>query len=247
MEQDLMRQFIQRNLNRFGLEIRRASLNRNVMDFITDRDVDVVLDVGANVGQFAETLRAKGYHRDIISFEPIPEVYKILAAKAAADDHWKVNNFALGAKPERTTINVSDLSVYSSILPSTAAAADFDDAAVVTHTQMIEVRTLDDVFPSISGTTLLKVDTQGYERQVLEGGRRVLPMLKGVLMELPIIHLYEGTWQFHEAIEFMADAGFVLAQIHPVNYHPADEVSLVEVDCLFRRRDDRLDQSGLAA
>ena len=65
--------------------------------------------------------------------------------------------------------------------------------------------------------------------------------MKGVLMELPIIHLYEGTWRFHEAIAFMAAAGFVPAQIHPVSYHSADEASLVEVDCLFRRHDARLD------
>jgi hypothetical protein len=65
--------------------------------------------------------------------------------------------------------------------------------------------------------------------------------LKGILMEPPIIHLYEGTWQFHEAIAFMAANGFVPAQFHPVNFHPKDEVSLVEVDCLFRLRDKGLD------
>jgi hypothetical protein len=93
----------------------------------------------------------------------------------------------------------------------------------------------------LSGNTLLKIDTQGYERQVLEGARNVLPMMTAVLLELPIVHLYEETWRFYEALEFMATAGFIPAQIHPVNYHSLDEVSLVEVDCLFRRRDARLD------
>jgi hypothetical protein len=69
----------------------------------------------------------------------------------------------------------------------------------------------------------------------------VLPRIKAVLMELPVIHLYKGTWQLHEAIAFMASLGFVPAQIHPVNYHSADAVSLVEVDCLFRARDAGLD------
>jgi len=62
------------------------------------------------------------------------------------------------------------------------------------------------------------------------------PRLKGILMELPIIQLYQGTWQFHGALEFIASAGFVPAQVHPVNYHSKDNVSLVEVDCLFRPR-----------
>ena len=132
-------------------------------------------------------------------------------------------------------------SEFSSILPSTCAAMKYNDAAAITGTETIEVRKLDDVFPRPSGNTLLKIDTQGYERQVLEGGRSLLPKLKGVLMELPIVHLYQGTWQFHEAIEFMADAGFVPAQIQPVNFHSTDRVSLIEVDCLFRPRDPRVD------
>ena len=53
-------------------------------------------------------------------------------------------------------------------------------------------------------------------------------------MELPIIHVYDGEWQFHEAAKFMADAGFVPAQIQPVNYHGLDMSPWVDVDCLFR-------------
>jgi hypothetical protein len=56
----------------------------------------------------------------------------------------------------------------------------------------------------------------------------------GIPMELPIIQIYDGEWQFHEAAKFMADAGFVPAQIQPLNYHGLDSVSLVDVDCLFR-------------
>ena len=117
----------------------------------------------------------------------------------------------------------------------------FDDDAVVKRDETIEVRTLDDICPDLSEPTLLKIDTQGHECHVLEGARGVPPGMAAVLMELPIIHLYQDNWQFHEAVAFMAGAGFVPAQIHPVNYHLADDVSLVEVDCPFRPRDERLD------
>jgi hypothetical protein len=127
------------------------------------------------------------------------------------------------------------------MLPSSGAAIRHDGNAAVARTEMIEVRALDEVCPRVKGNVLLKIDTQGYERQVLEGALAVLPAMKGVLMELPIVHLYKGTWQLHEAIAFMAAAGFVPAQIHPVNYHSADGVSLIEVDCLFRPLDERLD------
>lgn len=236
-----MKRFIRRTLKHFGLEIRRIETTRTLMGFIHDRNIDVVLDVGANVGQFGASLRAQSYRGKIVSYEPISTVYRTLAVNTATDLEWDINNFALGLKSEFATINVSVSSEFSSILPSTCAAMKYNDAAAITGTETIEVRKLDDVFPRPSGNTLLKIDTQGYERQVLEGGRSLLPKLKGVLMELPIVHLYQGTWQFHEAIEFMADAGFVPAQIQPVNFHSTDRVSLIEVDCLFRPRDPRVD------
>ncbi len=210
---------------------------RNEVDFLRDRKVDQVLDVGANVGQFAEFLRSRGYQGRIISFEPIQSVFQSLAATAKLDGNWEAHNFALGAASGETTINVAEFSVYSSILDQTSAATEFSSGATVTHQETITVRTLDEVASGLSGNLFLKIDTQGYEKQVLQGGWKTLPRLKGILMELPIIHLYQGTWQFHEALEFMASAAFVPAQIHPVNYHSKDNVSLVEVDCLFRPRE----------
>ncbi len=236
-----MKQFIRRTLNWCGYDIRRLRFHRDLMDFIRDREITVVLDVGANVGQFGASLRALGYRGKIISYEPLSSVFGILAKTAATDGNWEVNHFALGARNERKSINVAAASEFSSLLPFSEAAIRHDDNAAAVSSETIEVRTLDDACPHLPGKALLKIDTQGFERQVLDGGRSVLPMMKGVQMELPIVHLYEGTWRFHEALEYMADAGFVPAQIHPVNYHSADSLSLIEVDCLFRPRDQRLD------
>jgi FkbM family methyltransferase len=211
------------------------------MDFLEDRKIDVVLDVGANVGQFGASLRNKGYRGKIISFEPLGSEFQRLATIANADSNWEAYNFALGAASGDATINVSDSSVFSSIQTLNSAAIEFDSGAVVRRTETIKMRTLDEFFPNLSGKVLLKIDTQGYEKQVLEGGRQMLLQVKGILLELPIIMIYKGTWQFHEAVEFMASIGFIPAQIEPVIYHSKDKVSLVEVDCLFRQRDIQLD------
>lgn len=232
-----VKQFDRLSSERPDLDPRHARNTCDEVDYLKDRQVDLVLDVGANAGQFAEFLRARGYQGRIVSFEPIASVFQILAAKAKLDGNWEAHNCALGEASGKTTINVAEISVYSSILNQTSAATDFSKEAAFTHREMITMRTLDEFAGSLSGNLFLKIDTQGYEKQVLEGGRQTLPRLKGILMELPIIHLYEGTWQFHEAMEFMVSAGFVPAQIHPVNYHSKDNVSLVEVDCLFRPRD----------
>ena len=98
----------------------------------------------------------------------------------------------------------------------------------------IQIETLDAVAAALHGNILLKIDTQGYERQVLEGGRETLKRARGVLMELPIIRVYAGEWRFAEALEYMESAGFVPAQIQAVGYHGMDPASMVDVDCLFR-------------
>ncbi len=90
-----------------------------------NRGITTVLDVGANVGQFAELLRLMGYRGKIISFEPLRAAYQELAAKAAADGNWEAHNFALGMQCGHATINVSNYSVLSSLLPLTAAGARF--------------------------------------------------------------------------------------------------------------------------
>jgi FkbM family methyltransferase len=240
-----VKQLIRRTLRRFGVDIVRIRARPDLIGFIKDRGIDVVIDVGANVGQFGERLRAEGYRNKIISFEPLSSEFRTLAQKAQADGNWEVNNCGLGSEPATATINVSDSSTYSSILAMKDVATRHDAAAASRRQETIQIRTLDEFFGTISGNVLLKIDTQGYEKQVLEGGRRVMSMLKGVLMELPIIHLYQGTWHLHEAIDFMKQSGFIPAQIYPVNYHVSDPQSLLEVDCLFRPRDKRLDSVGI--
>jgi FkbM family methyltransferase len=218
---------------------------RDIVDFIADRKIDVVIDVGANVGQFGESLRAGGYRGKIVSFEPIASAFQTLAKKAAEDGNWEVHQCGLGAAPGVATLNVSELSVFSSIMESTSVASLHDKRITVDHTEEISIRTLDEVAAAISGKIFLKVDTQGYERKTMEGGRQTLPRLLGILLELPVVHAYKGSWRFDEAIKFMDDAGFVPAQILPVNYHTVDNVSAVEFDCLFRPRSKVDGETGL--
>lgn len=237
-----MKEQLRALLRRFGIEVNRTGTWPTVVNFLADRRIEVVLDVGANQGQFAQDLRAKGYKGRIHSFEPVSSVADVLVKAAATDPDWKVETFALGATAHRATIRVAELSVFSSMLPSTEAAAQFGERSATRRTEEIEVRTLDEVLaPAVPQNAFLKIDTQGFERQVLEGAKRTLPHLKGVLLELPIIHLYQGNWRIHEAIAFMDQSGFVPAQFHPVNFHERDKMSLLEVDCLFRPRDPGID------
>jgi FkbM family methyltransferase len=225
-------------LHKRGFELSRV-IGADLAQFLASRDVDVVLDVGANVGQFGSNLRADGYRGRIVSFEPIRSVFAQLQAEAKADPRWDTRNFALGAEVGTAEIRVSQHTVYSSILEQTELAAKFDPKAGTVSVEQISVRPLDDFFEAEFGDAkvFLKIDVQGFEPQVLRGAERSLKRILGVQLELPAVHLYRDTWDMEAAIAQMREYGFVVAQVRPVNYLANDPASIVEIDCIFRRVD----------
>lgn len=209
---------------------------RDLIDFIENRAIDTVIDVGANVGQFGESLRAGGYSGKILSFEPTRSPFETLARKAAADGHWEARHCGVGDTPGIAVLHASKLSVFNSILELSDVAGLHDNRMAIDHTEEISMVTLDEVARNITGNILLKIDTQGYERKVIEGARQIIPRVAGILMEIPVIHTYKGEWHFHEAMKYMFDLGFVPAQIQATGYHGLDTASAVDYDCLFRPR-----------
>ena len=228
---------VRRFLARRGYDIRKAPL---VVDFLRSRRVDLVLDVGANIGQFAHELRAMGYRGSIMSFEPLRSAREELEAAAAKDPLWSVRASALGAEAGAATLNVTDHSAFSSIKPQTRRGERFSPRARVIGAQSVEVVRLDDIWPEFAGRRVfLKIDTQGFEQQVLKGARTALREIVGVQLELPIEHLYAETWSLIEAIGFMEENGFAISQARPVNPLREDPASLVELDVVFRRQTPR--------
>jgi FkbM family methyltransferase len=236
---DRVRDRVKSLARNFGYDIRRidSHVHKRPIDFIRSRGVDVVVDVGANVGQYAERLRSDGYAGWIISAEPVRAAFEILAARAAADARWQVLDLAFGEKQGCSEINISEASVFSSIRAQLPSAAAFNAESRVISRETIRMARLDDIFAELpGGRPFLKIDTQGYEQQVLMGASGCLAKFLGVQMELPIVHLYEGTWRFHEAAAYMHERGFEISNIVPVNYDFADPVSLLEIDCIFCAR-----------
>jgi FkbM family methyltransferase len=232
-----MKALLKRAINMIGYDLRKykGADRRDLADFLNSRHVDLVFDVGANVGQFASMLRRCGYRGEIVSFEPIRSVFLKLQDAMSKDQKWHGYNIALGDKATTTVINVSRNSVFSSIQPQTAAAQAFDPEAATARVEPVQIDTLDTIAARHNfSRAFLKVDTQGYEQQVLTGGRATLEKVVGMQLELPIVHLYENVWQFSTACKAMESLGFVPSIILPVNYDRGDNFSLLEVDCVFR-------------
>jgi FkbM family methyltransferase len=232
-----LREIIKRFLYKRGYEIRSLGVGpASLAGFLKSRDVDTVVDVGANVGQFAQSLRLRDYKGSIISFEPIQAEFEWLEKVAMADKSWRVYNLGLSDASRSASINVSEKSVFSSLHAVDQAALDYDSMARVIRTEVIALKRIDELIEQIGGNNLfLKIDVQGHERAVLEGATGLLHKIVGVQLELPMIRLYQSTWRLSEALDYMESLGFEPSQIAPVNFHTIDPVSFVEIDVVFRR------------
>lgn len=177
--------------------------------------IDVVVDVGANTGGYAQELRASGFAGSIVSFEPLADAHKQLTRNARTDKHWHVMpRMALGEEDGSIQINVAGNSTSSSILPmaSLHVAAAPDSRYV--GKESVPLCRLDSVeHPLLSDATkrrFLKIDTQGYEMQVLRGATKLLAGCRGVQLELSLVELYEGQQLLAGTLDWLSRAGFEL-------------------------------------
>jgi len=185
-----------------------------LLQVIRSQSIDMVIDVGANKGQFASKLRSCGFQGKIISFEPLPDAYSELAALSSTDPDWHIHDrCAVGAVPGTATLNVSGNSVSSSLLPMTEAHTSAARTSRYVDTLEVPVIRLDDV-ASKHGfqdrRCLLKIDTQGFEWEVLDGAKATLNLCQAVICELSLVQLYEGQRLWLEVIERFEDSDFVL-------------------------------------
>lgn len=229
---------IQRVLRQFGLEIRRISIVEmdQLAKFMAINGIDMVLDVGANIGQFATTLRAAGFKGRIISFEPQSDAHAKLIARSSHDANWEIApRCAVGAKAGEIEMNISRNSVSSSALPILEAHTGSAPSLRFIRKEKTPVIRLDDcdLIPRNSAT-FIKVDTQGFEGQVIDGASELLKLAKGVQLELSLAPLYEGQPDFVALIDKMQKPGFETWSINPGF---ANRVSgrLLQVDATFFR------------
>ena len=196
-----------------------------------------VIDVGANVGQFAVAMAKTFPGVAIHSFEPGPETAASLRKNVASLPGVVVYPLALGERKGKASLNVNTHSHSSSILPLAQAHMDAFPGAVTAGTVEVEVATLDGIFSDIEikSPSLLKLDVQGYELAVLKGAAGTLARVDHVLLEISFRPLYEGEAVFSEILKFMESAGFELAR--PVGWLSSPRTGeLLQIDGLFSRK-----------
>ena len=229
---------IQHNLRRLGMEIRRYELSqtKQIVKLLKDNSIDLLLDVGANAGQYAQNIRLSGYENQILSFEPLSDAYGLLTKAAAADENWEIApRCAIGAQVGEITINVSRNSVSSSILPILATHTASVPKSSYIDQEVTPLRTLDSFEDRLKDSRLfIKIDTQGYEQEVINGAEDILDNTYGLQLEMSLVPLYEGQPDFIDLTRQIQGLGFALWDVYS-EFRDPDSGRLLQIDAVFIR------------
>jgi FkbM family methyltransferase len=206
-------------LNTLGYEVRRQhGLERAA--WLREMNIETVLDVGANVGQFAASIRKVLPEARIYAFEPVEACFEELSRGNSGDRLFQGFPYALGDRDGSATINVNDFTPSSSVLPMARRhVAEFPFTAHSTGAE-IQVRRLDTVVPGLelSGPMLVKLDVQGFESQVIKGGRETLAAADVIITEVSFARFYVGQTSFEELYAELQGLGLrfhgILSQTH---------------------------------
>ncbi len=225
----------------FGYDLIRKERNQTIYEralcnILASYSVDLVLDVGGNLGQFALGLRQYGYKGKIITFEPVASCYDHLMEISKKDELWTVEKLALGQQKETKVIQVPKSTVFSSLLQANSySLKKYHDHLQDFKQESIDIDTLENYFReknlALSQRTFLKIDTQGYDMNVLLGAKNLIPNFVGLSTELSFISLYESAPKYTEVLNFIDSQNFSIANLFPVIFDEKKRL-LIEADCV---------------
>jgi FkbM family methyltransferase len=214
-----VRKLLKKIARRFGYDILHLPTDpiaRQWLDLINAYQINLIFDVGANAGQFGQRVRALGYKGKLVSFEPMADVYRQLQATSANDSDWDVVHSGIGDYNGTATINVSANSYSSSVLNILPLHVESAPDSIYTRQEPIQVQTIDTFVGQyyVPGKNLyIKIDTQGFERQVFEGCLKSLDKISGFQMELSLRPLYEGETLLDDMLNLLRENGYKLKLI----------------------------------
>jgi FkbM family methyltransferase len=236
----ILEKLVKRVLAPLGIKFVRARTMRdpNALLLLKSREmgVETILDVGANVGQFVQTIRAMGYDKRAVSFEPTSEAHALLVTNAASDPTWiAAPRMALGAQEGEAEIGVSANSASSSLLAIEAGSTDVLPITAFIARETVTVRRLDSVVgPHWPGPYALKLDTQGFELEVLRGAPETLRQTRVLTVELTLGRLYSGGARIGEVFSFLEAAGMRAIAVTE-GFSDIERNEMLQVDAVFVR------------
>lgn len=177
-------------------------------------EIGVVVDIGANVGDWSAGVLRLADPEQVFVFEPSPKVFSIVHERFAGRTDVTVIQAAVGDRDGTTSFHVTDHSHNASVLRPRADIGDLlDGGGTIVERVDVEMVRLDTALADVARIGILKIDVQGFERGVLAGGKATLERASWVLLEANFVSLYEGDLLLPELHALMVDAGFTLANL----------------------------------
>lgn len=237
-----MKRAVQRIIRKLGYNVRVYTPVSDVFDNLIwharQRSVHTILDVGANIGQFAGRCFESGWRSKLVSFECLKEAHDYLEEVSAGNENWKIApRAAIGSSVGATKVNLASNSQSSSLLPVATAPHRSAPNAVYIEQQEVTIETLDRPVPQMGLTApfLLKMDVQGFEAEVLKGASKTLSATAIIYTEMSLVPLYEGEVDFTVLSRQIMDSGFRRIGIYP-GYWDGETQEIVQVDAIFVRQ-----------
>jgi FkbM family methyltransferase len=198
--------------------------------------LNTVVDIGANRGQFALCIRRLYPQAQIFSFEPLRKPASAWVRNFAADTRARLFNKAVALQSGSATMHVSRWDVSSSLLPFAQAQHDNFVLTEEASREVVETTTLEECIeePLIRESALLKLDVQGFELSALQGCGRLLERFNYVYVEASFIELYVGQALATEVIEFLFSRGFNLVCVANLSYGASARP--IQADFLFSKQ-----------
>jgi FkbM family methyltransferase len=199
-------------------------------------EIDSVIDIGANAGQYATLLRTSGYAGRIQSYEPLPDAFAQLCRRADGDPLWTPINQAVGNSAGTLTMHVAANSVSSSILEVAEVHRQAAPASASVATITVQSTGLDSVLAALDAdSVMVKADTQGFELPILKSAGSLLHRVRLIEIEMSLTELYEGQALFREVDEFLLAQNFELKSIEE-GFFDADTGELLQIDAIYGNR-----------
>ena len=234
---------IQRTLSVFGYKIQRINSRDEIkiaMDLINLVSAELVLDLGANWGQFALSIRKAGYRKQIHSYEPDPEVNLKLQRRSKRDKEWHVFEEAITSKFKLGNgfriLRVANNSGYSSSLREpTEGFSKIYNHIRFNMEKRVKVADLEKVLSRTNVSAIhLKLDIQGSERDVFDGVDLIkCKQIKSIQIEVSHSQLYEDEWSLSEALKYFSSSGFGLFAFSVEDYN--SKTGVVQSNLYFLR------------
>lgn len=205
----LVRRIVRRGGRTAGFQRRIAP---DFVDVMNAHNINVVLDVGANDGDYGREIRDRGYKGLIVSFEPNPKVYERLIASIEGDSNWLAYPIGFAEEDGEAELSVAENDAMSSFKGLTEFGQG--TGAKPTDTVKAKIARLDTFLnehPELMKNIYLKIDTQGFEMEVLCGAGNQLERIKAVQAEIALVHTYADELDWLSILQWMREQKFEVA------------------------------------